>query len=49
LFALGFSVITIFGLLMLAEVVRFIPDHYVRMTNQVLELIRQQMQVAANG
>ena len=49
LFALGFSVITIFGLLMLAEVVRFIPDHYVRMTNQVLELIRQQMQVAAHG
>lgn len=49
LFALGFSVITIFGLLMLAEVVRFIPEHYVRMTNQVLELIRQQMQVAANG
>jgi flagellar biosynthesis protein FliR len=49
LFALGFSVITIFGLLMLGEVVRFIPDHYVRMTNQVLELIRQQMQVAANG
>nr|WP_315212727.1 flagellar biosynthetic protein FliR [uncultured Duganella sp.] len=49
LFALGFSVITIFGLVMLAEVVRFIPEHYVRMTNQVLELIRQQMQVAANG
>ncbi|MEO5934906.1 MAG: flagellar biosynthetic protein FliR [Duganella sp.] len=49
LFALGFSVITIFGLLMLAEVVRFIPDHYVRMTNQVLELIRQQMQAAGHG
>ena len=49
LFALGFSVITIFGLLMLAQVVRFIPEHYVRMTNQVLELIRQQMQVAAHG
>ncbi|MYM34743.1 flagellar biosynthetic protein FliR [Duganella sp. FT50W] len=46
LFALGFSVITIFGLLMLAQVVRFIPEHYVRMTNMVLELIRQQMQVA---
>lgn len=49
LFALGFSVITIFGLMMLVEVVRFIPEHYVRMTNQVLELIRQQMQVAVNG
>jgi flagellar biosynthetic protein FliR len=49
LFALGFSVITIFGLVMLAQVVRFIPEHYVRMTNMVLELIRQQMQVAAHG
>jgi flagellar biosynthetic protein FliR len=49
LFALGFSVITIFGLMMLAQVVRFIPEHYVRMTNMVLELIRQQMQAAAHG
>ncbi|NVD69740.1 type III secretion protein [Duganella sp. BJB488] len=49
LFALGFSVITIFGLMMLAQVVRFIPDHYVRMTNMVLELIRQQMQAAVHG
>jgi flagellar biosynthetic protein FliR len=49
LFALGFSVITIFGLLMLAQVVRFIPEHYVRMTNMVLEMIRQQMQVAIHG
>lgn len=49
LFALGFSVITIFGLLMLAQVVRFIPEHYLRMTTQILEMIRQQMQVAAHG
>ncbi|MRW90761.1 flagellar biosynthetic protein FliR [Duganella sp. FT80W] len=49
LFALGFSMITIFGLLMLVQVVRFIPEHYVRMTNMVLELIRQQMQVALHG
>ncbi|MRW82486.1 flagellar biosynthetic protein FliR [Pseudoduganella sp. FT26W] len=49
LFALGFSVITIFGLLMLAQMVRFIPEHYVRMTNMVLEMIRQQMQVAIHG
>ncbi|WP_107868541.1 flagellar biosynthetic protein FliR [Pseudoduganella sp. UC29_71] len=46
LFALGFSVITIFGLLMLGQVVRFIPEHYIRMTGRVLEMIRQQMQVA---
>lgn len=49
LFALGFAVITIFGLMMLAELVRFIPEHYLRMTNQVLEMIRQQMQVAPHG
>ena len=49
LFALGFSVITLFGLLMLGQVVRFIPEHYVRMTGQVLEMLRQQMQVAAHG
>jgi flagellar biosynthetic protein FliR len=46
LFALGFSVITIFGLMMLGQVVRFIPEHYIRMTGRVLEMIRQQMQVA---
>ncbi|TFW18556.1 flagellar biosynthetic protein FliR [Duganella callida] len=49
LFALGFSVITIFGLMMLAELVRFIPEHYARMTNMVLDMIRQQMQVALHG
>lgn len=49
LFALGFSVITLFGLLMLGQVVRFVPEHYVRMTGQVLELIRQQMQAASHG
>lgn len=49
LFSLGFSVITLFGLLMLGQVVRFIPEHYVRMTGQILELIRQQMQAAGHG
>jgi flagellar biosynthetic protein FliR len=49
LFALGFSVITIFGLLMLGHVVRFIPEHYVRMSGRVLDMIRQQMQAAGHG
>jgi flagellar biosynthetic protein FliR len=49
LFALGFSVITIFGLMMLSQVVRFIPEHYIRMTGRVLEMIRQQMQAAYHG
>ncbi len=47
LFSLGFSVITLFGLLMLGQVVRFVPDHYTRMTGQVLEMIRQQMPAPA--
>jgi flagellar biosynthetic protein FliR len=41
LFALGFSVITIFGLFMLAMLVRFIPEHYLRMTRQVLQMLEQ--------
>jgi len=48
LFSLGFSMTTIFGLTMLVAVVRFIPEHYIAMTNQVLEMIQQQMG-AANG
>lgn len=45
LFSLGFSVVTLFGLFMLAQVVRFVPEHYVHMTDRVLELLRLQMQV----
>ena len=43
LFALGFSIVTIFGLFMLGHVVRAVPEHYLRMTNQVLELLRPGM------
>jgi flagellar biosynthetic protein FliR len=43
LFSLGFSAVTLFGLLMLGYLVRFIPDQYVRMTNQVLDLLQQGM------
>jgi flagellar biosynthetic protein FliR len=46
LFSLGFSVITVFGLLMLAQVVRFIPGHYLRISGQVLDMIQTQMRVA---
>jgi flagellar biosynthetic protein FliR len=45
LFSLGFSLVTIFGLMMLVQVVRFIPEHYVQMTNQVLEMLQQQMRM----
>lgn len=46
LFSLGFSLVTIFGLLMLVQVVRFIPEHYVAMTNQILEMLAEQMRIA---
>lgn len=39
LFSLGFTLVVIFGLFMLAYIVRFIPEHYVRMTNQVLDML----------
>ena len=47
LFSLGFSLVTLFGLFMLAQVVKFVPNHYVRMTEQVLDLLRHQMQGGA--
>lgn len=46
LFSLGFSLVTLFGLMMVVQIVRFVPEHYVQMTNQVLEMIQQQMRVA---
>ena len=49
LFSLGFSAITLFGLAMLGYIVRFVPEHYIGMSRRVLELIQQQMQVAAHG
>ncbi|MFC3461357.1 flagellar biosynthetic protein FliR [Massilia haematophila] len=49
LFSLGFSLVTIFGLMMLVQLVRFIPEHYIQLTNQVLEMIGQQMRAAHGG
>jgi flagellar biosynthetic protein FliR len=46
LYSLGFSLVTLFGLMMVVQIVRFVPEHYVQMTNQVLEMIQQQMRVA---
>jgi flagellar biosynthetic protein FliR len=45
LFSLGFSLVTLFGLMMLVQVVRFVPEHYVQMTNRVLEMLQQQMRM----
>jgi flagellar biosynthesis protein FliR len=43
LFALGFSVVTLFGVSMLSQLVRFLPEHYLRMSAQVLEMLRRTM------
>ncbi|GAB3424115.1 flagellar biosynthetic protein FliR [Massilia agilis] len=46
LFSLGFSLVVLFGVLMLAQVVRFVPEHYIALTNRVLEMLQQQMGAA---
>lgn len=43
LFSLGFSVVTLFGIFMLIRLVSSIPEHYLRMTTRVLQLLRQAM------
>lgn len=43
LYSLGFSAVTLFGLFMLGYLVRFVPDHYVRMTGRALDLLRRGM------
>lgn len=40
LFALGFSVVTVFGIYMLVHLIRAVPEHYIRLVHQVLELLR---------
>ena len=47
LFSLGFSLVTLFGLFMLTQMLAFVPAHYLRMTERVLELIDQGMKSGA--
>jgi len=49
LFSLGFSVITLFGVFMLSQVVTFVPAHYLRMTNRILEMLQGMMAGGAHG
>ncbi|MBS1190291.1 MAG: fliR [Rhodocyclaceae bacterium] len=49
LFSLGFSLVTLFGLFMLSHLVRFLPEHYLRMTNQVLEMLHQGLRAVPHG
>lgn len=43
LFSLGFAVFTMFGLFMLTQMIYFMPDHYIRMTWRVLDMLQQLM------
>ena len=43
IFALGFSVVTLFGLAMLAFMLRHIPAHYLQMTRRALDMLTQLM------
>ncbi|WP_174873908.1 flagellar biosynthetic protein FliR [Vogesella oryzae] len=44
LFSLGFSVVTVFGLFMLALLVRTLPAHYLQFTQHMLELLDRSLE-----
>lgn len=44
LFSLGFSVVTLFGLFMLALLVRTLPEHYLQFTQHMLELLDRSLE-----
>jgi len=43
LFSLGYSLVTLFGLFMLTQVLAHVPEHYLRMTQQLLRMLEQGM------
>lgn len=43
LFSLGFSLVTMFGLFMLARMLRSLPEHYIQMCSQVLDMLHRDM------
>jgi flagellar biosynthesis protein FliR len=43
LFSLGYSLVTLFGLFMLTQMLSTVPAHYLRMTQHLLQLIEQGM------
>lgn len=49
LFSLGFSLVLIFGVFMLGQIVRSMPEHYLHMTNRVLDMLQQQMHAVPHG
>ncbi|MCH7345289.1 flagellar biosynthetic protein FliR [Pelomonas sp. CA6] len=43
LFSLGFSLVTLFGLFMLTQVLAHVPQHYLAMTRRLLDMVEQGM------
>lgn len=43
LFSLGYSLVTLFGLFMLTQMLAHVPAHYLRMTQQLLRMLEQGM------
>lgn len=48
LFSLGFSLVTLFGLFMLTQMLSHVPGHYLRMTERVLEMIDHGLRTGAS-
>jgi flagellar biosynthesis protein FliR len=49
LFSLGFSLITVFGLFMLTQMVRFLPDHYLSLTTRTLDMLEHLLRAGPHG
>lgn len=49
LYSLGFSLVTLFGIMVLGIMVRAVPGQYVQLTERVLELLQRLMQAGAHG
>lgn len=49
LFSLGFSVVTLFGVFMLGYMARSMPEHYLRMTGRVLEMLHKNLHTVPHG
>lgn len=49
LFSLGFSVVTLFGVYMLAHMARALPGHYLRMIEKVLDMLQKSLHMVPHG
>jgi len=45
LYSLGFSLVTLFGLFMLTQVLVHVPEHYLQMTHRVLDMVEKDLHV----